>query len=1576
MDKACLSIFVVALLGIAGAQSNKYGSIRGYGVQDVYDYQTTGWGQEKLDHATLEWKVSGSKVTFNLTIQPEIHELYDWFGVGLKNPSSTVSMADADFAVVRNIDVSSTIISDPVVSHMNTFNSTGNGRPQNNTVKVFDSVSSGHSKSTFEIWVSWTRDLNTSIKEQTLNLTQGGNYTLLYAYGTIKDYQIQHHYTTNRGYGNITLFNNFTGEATVPAKKMGKETLKGGDLQWQVLNDRVIFNLTIDLEATKGCDWYGVALKEPSDFVSMIDAEYFVVKNFSSSQMRLFHMNTFGYYLNGRPTNNSIDELKYEWASQNEGKVSVTWARQLNTSTQGQTLNLTKGSQYTLLFAYGKMTKGVIQKHEGTNRGYGNITLSNTFSGKATIPDQMGQENLKNGNLKWSVSDDNVKFQLTINSTVVSNYDWYGIGLKERSDGISMINATYAVVKDFSNPTLQAMNTMGYTESGRPRNDTGNLFSGVSYKYYSNGDMQMSWTLSLNEFSNSTLDLKEGNNYTLLFAYGKMSGGQIQKHGVSNRGYGDITLSNNFYGNATIPPQLGQEILKNGNLKWNVSQTVVDFLLTVDSSVVSEYDWYGIGLKEAHGDNSMANAEYAVVKNLSNPTLQDMNTVGYAANGLPQNDTKTTFRYVSSSIENGNLVVNWTLGLDTFSNSTLNLTEGGNYTLLFAYGKMSNGTIQRHESTNRGYGNITLSNTFYGKATVPAKKMGKEVLKGGDLHWLVSQKAVEFYLFIDSSVVNDYDWYGVALKEPSSTVSMANAEYAVVKNLSNPTLQAMNTVGYTANGRPQNNTSPYTSISNSTDSKGNLLVSWTLPFSAFNNKTLNLTPGGFYTLLFAYGKMANGTIQKHEGTNRGYGNITLSNDFTGYALHPADKMGNATLKGGTLRWYVARATATFELTVNSSVVNEYDWYGIGLREPSGNSMTDAEYAVVKNLSSPTLQAMNTVGYLENGRPQNDTSYPFEYISYSNSTGNLVMNWTLPLSTFSNSTLKLKEANNYTLLFAYGKMSNGVIQRHESNNRGYGKIVLSNTFSGDTTIPAKKMGKEILKNGNLEWLVSQTAVEFQLTINSTAVSDYDWYGIGLKKRSDIVSMMNAEYAVVKNLSNPTLQAMNTVGYDQSGRPQNQTLNPYKDFKYSTDNGNLVASWKLPFGVFTNNTLDLEIGGEYTLLFAYGKMSNGTIQKHKSSNRGYGNIVLSNNFSGEATIPPTSSGKEALKNGALQWIVSEDNVQFQLTIDSTVVKNYDWYGIGLKEPSSTASMINATYAVVENLSNPKLVAMNTSNYTLNGRPQNYTPSPFTKVSDFTDSNGNLVVNWTMPLNNTNNQPLNLTAKSNYTVLFAYGKMTDGTIQKHESSNRGYGNITLSNYFSGKATVPVINMGQEILKNATFKWHVSNTGADFELSIDPEIVSDYDWYGIGLKEPSKTLSMINAEYTVVEDLSSPKLVAMNTINYTDNGRPQKYNSNPYKYFSHFTNSKGNLVLSWTIDSRTLSNGFLNLTERGEYTLLFAYGKMSDGVIKKHKYTDRGNATILFNNDFSGRATFPEDDSASSFCTLLLLLVLEVFF
>ena len=192
MEKTFSGICLVALLAVVGAQvayESEHGSIRGYGVQDVYDYQATGWMTEKLKSATLNWKYSNTSITLNLTIDSSIVSNDMWYGIGLKDPSSGQGMQKGEFFVFKNL-------SNAHFQHMNTFSlKDKGGRPSNDSSSTPGPTISVGPKvlSNGDLNIVWSKELNTAVKDQTLNMTVGNKYTLLCAYGIMKNETIQDH---------------------------------------------------------------------------------------------------------------------------------------------------------------------------------------------------------------------------------------------------------------------------------------------------------------------------------------------------------------------------------------------------------------------------------------------------------------------------------------------------------------------------------------------------------------------------------------------------------------------------------------------------------------------------------------------------------------------------------------------------------------------------------------------------------------------------------------------------------------------------------------------------------------------------------------------------------------------------------------------------------------------------------------------------------------------------------------------------------------------------------------------------------------------------------------------------------------------------------------------------------------------------------------------------------------------------------------------------------------------------------------------------------------------------------------
>jgi len=353
------------------------------------------------------------------------------------------------------------------------------------------------------------------------------------------------------------------------------------------------------------------------------------------------------------------------------------------------------------------------------------VPVSSFYSCDLSSFQERRGERLKDAVLWWDIFSSYVDFTLCVSNRVADRYDWYGIALKEPTDQISMIDGDFTVVM-FGNKTIRGMNTFSAKSNGRPQNDVRDPVKSEDIFSLDSSFVFAEWYRPISNKSDETIAIKEGKNYTLLYAYGNFDKDSvILKHDSYDIGYGNITLSSNFSGEATVSRKMSKETLKNGILEWRVWKNDIDFQLTIDSSLTKNDYWYGVALKNPSNTISMIDAEYVLISGLGlgegvYQSLYPMNTRGYTENKRPQPNNLWTISNLSGFFDlAGNLKIGWTQGLYRFFNSTLTLKEGNNYTLLFAYGKKINGTIQKHEGTNRGYGEITLSNDFSGKVTIP-----------------------------------------------------------------------------------------------------------------------------------------------------------------------------------------------------------------------------------------------------------------------------------------------------------------------------------------------------------------------------------------------------------------------------------------------------------------------------------------------------------------------------------------------------------------------------------------------------------------------------------------------------------------------------------------------------------------------------------------------------------------------------------------------------------------------------------------------------------------------------------------
>ena len=508
---------------------------------------------------------------------------------------------------------------------------------------------------------------------------------------------------------------------------------------------------------------------------------------------------------------------------------------------------------------------------------------------------------LLEASLIWKFSSTSIKFNLTINSSIVSGNKWYGIGLKDPHVGEGMQDGEYFVIKNLYNPKFQHMNTFRLdTKGGRPSNNTINSFKPISHSFFENGDLNVIWEKPLNKaIKEQTLDMITDKNYTILSAFGNVTNGIMQPH---NENHFKETLSLDKWGKLT---------LRCGVLQWRISENKVDFRLhakeyckEVPSYVGYEVQWYGVAFKEPSENISMIDAQYFLVTGMPSYTrFFVMNTDGYTENRFPQEsyDAPITSSSISYNYK-GATIATWTLSLNSPFSNGFELKAGNEYTVLFAFGihaydyPLNYQGMTKHIGTSRGYRNITLSNDFSGNTIIPPYKTGKEILKYDTvLEWHVSEAAVDFRLTFQN-IPFTVGWCGIGLKKPLQEPLervMIDAQYFIVNRTYDfsifnvqPSVLAMNTFHYPKNAHPQEDILNPIMLHSSEvfEEIGEYQYTgiWTVPFNASFNNTVELKPGGQYTLLFACGQHdIDGKMMKHNLTN--YVNITLSNDFFGNA---------------------------------------------------------------------------------------------------------------------------------------------------------------------------------------------------------------------------------------------------------------------------------------------------------------------------------------------------------------------------------------------------------------------------------------------------------------------------------------------------------------------------------------------------------------------------------------------------------------------------------------------------------------------------------------------------------------------
>jgi len=369
MEKTLLSILISLTLASASTIVKEKSLLEGYGVQDVNDYQESGWGEvmlwnDDLMNAKLQWKVSDNYVKFNLTLDPIIKTNCSSYRVGFSNPANRNYQGHYyDYAVIN-------FKPKIQLKHMNKISNPND--IEENAYYGFKEIT--NSTENGNLWITWKRHLNI-ITDETVMFLKGSNYSVIYGCANVYDY------SQSMRIKSITLSNEFSKVGFEPSfynRNLGYEDLETVDLYWKVNSDYngegdVSFHLIIHPSMIDEYDWYQIGLREPFSEFSTSYADYNVVL---LKDKKIILMNTFDG--SETPKNNTVDNtiIPLAWGPTVDGNVSVIWDRELKEASN-ETIRIMNDYQYTLIYAYGKSSGGSM---EYSGKGHRTIELRNSFS--------------------------------------------------------------------------------------------------------------------------------------------------------------------------------------------------------------------------------------------------------------------------------------------------------------------------------------------------------------------------------------------------------------------------------------------------------------------------------------------------------------------------------------------------------------------------------------------------------------------------------------------------------------------------------------------------------------------------------------------------------------------------------------------------------------------------------------------------------------------------------------------------------------------------------------------------------------------------------------------------------------------------------------------------------------------------------------------------------------------------------------------------------------------------------------------------------------------------------------------
>lgn len=141
------------------------------------------------------------------------------------------------------------------------------------------------------------------------------------------------------------------------------------------------------------------------------------------------------------------------------------------------------------------------------------------------------------------------------------------------------------------------------------------------------------------------------------------------------------------------------------SLKWSVRAPAVTFTLQMPAGMAREYDYWGVGWKASGSSEDMKQAEVWIITKTGT-------FLAYLSheNEEPQRESRSSAVMVSFRSDGDAYEAVIVRKLQTDGLNDIQMVEGGSYTLVYAYGYMSDDVYLQHSIADSGAVSLVLTN--------------------------------------------------------------------------------------------------------------------------------------------------------------------------------------------------------------------------------------------------------------------------------------------------------------------------------------------------------------------------------------------------------------------------------------------------------------------------------------------------------------------------------------------------------------------------------------------------------------------------------------------------------------------------------------------------------------------------------------------------------------------------------------------------------------------------------------------------------------------------------------------------